>query len=139
MLVPTKSGGRTWFLNETNPEDGQFYNKSGTITNKGNGEYVCSQPAVRLYVRSPEPHALWKNTEITGYYRIESGAVGRNAIQHYGRGGIHTNSTYTLANGQSKLGNPMGTKYSVRIYSNGDTLSAKECGHSAPDGSASNL
>ena len=120
---------REWYLNETNPDDGQFYRKGGTITKEADGSYSCDG-AVRLYVKSPQPFKLWKNIEITGYFKVLAGAVGRNAIQEYGRGGIHTDSNYTLANGQSKSGNPMGSKYSCRIYTNGDVLSAKEIGHS---------
>lgn len=133
MLNPTKQGGREWYLKEgtaTAWDDGQFYRKSGTIAYRSADQSYFCDAAVRLYVQSPEPLALWKNVELTGFFYVETGISGRNAVQAYGRGGIHTDSTYTMADGSKRLGNPMGWKYSARIYTNGDVLCAKECGHS---------
>ena len=128
--IQTAGKKREWYLNETKAVDGQFYRKSGTIVGpQSDGSYSCDG-AVRLYVQSPDPLPMWKNCEITGYYKIDVGGAVREAIQHYTGGGIHTNTNYKADDGSSKPGNPMGTKLSCRIYANGDVLSAKEIGHS---------
>jgi hypothetical protein len=109
-IYPTKAGGEEWFMDMTDGQDprsrppsmtknpdGSFKVKSGQVRY---GVFTSSgyQPdeveldhgilAQRGYMQSPND---WKNVEITGYVKVNSGQSGEN-FAWYARGGRHTGS-----------------------------------------------
>jgi F5/8 type C domain len=109
-IYPTKENGEEWFMDMTDGQDprsrppsltknpdGSFKVKSGQVRY---GVFTSSgyQPeeveldhgilAQRGYMQSPND---WKNVELTGYVKVNSGQSGEN-FAWYARGGRHTGS-----------------------------------------------
>lgn len=98
-VYPTLEGGREWFIDMDEPEDGMFDPRtaiekqedgSWRVSGHDNGKYQ-----VRMNVYTPEGAEEWKNVEITGYAKIvrttghSSSADSdlENVIQWYARSG----------------------------------------------------
>jgi hypothetical protein len=97
-VYPTKEGGREWFIDMDEPEDGIFdpraaierqQDGSWRVSGHDNGKYQ-----VRMNVYAPEGSEEWKNVEITGYAKVvrtvghSSGKSDlQNVLQWYARSG----------------------------------------------------
>ena len=99
MVYPTLEGGREWFIDMDDPEDGVFDPRT-TIERQDDGSWRVSghdngKYQVRMNVGTQEGEKEWKNVEITGYVRIarttghSSSADSdlENVIQWYARSG----------------------------------------------------
>jgi hypothetical protein len=138
-IYPTKENGEEWFMDMTDGQDprsrppsltknpdGSFKVKSGQVRY---GVFTSSgyQPdeveldhgilAQRGYMQSPND---WKNVELTGYVKVNSGQSGEN-FAWYARGGRHTGS-----------GNPEGCEgvaYKPALFYDGRVRFSKEQWH----------
>lgn len=98
-VFPTVEGGREWFIDMDEPEDGTFDPRtaiekqedgSWRVSGHDNGKYQ-----VRMNVYTPEGAEEWKNVEITGYAKIvrttghssSAGSDLENVLQWYARSG----------------------------------------------------
>jgi hypothetical protein len=142
-IYPTKENGEEWFMDMTDGQDprsrppsltknpdGSFKVKSGQVRY---GVFTSSgyQPdeveldhgilAQRGYMQSPND---WKNVELTGYVKVNSGQSGEN-FAWYARGGRHTGS-----------GSPEGCEgvaYKPDLFYDGRVRFAKEQWHVSYD------
>jgi F5/8 type C domain len=139
-IYPTKANGEEWFMDMTdgqddrsrppsmtkNTDDGSFKVKSGQVrygvfTTSGyrpnEVELNHGILAQRGYMQSNND---WKNVEMTGYVKVNSGQSGEN-FAWYARGGRHTGS-----------GNPEGCEgvaYKPALFYDGRVRFAKEQWH----------
>jgi hypothetical protein len=140
-IYPTKANGEEWFMDMTdgqdprsrppplakNTEDGSFKVKSGQVrygvfTTSGYDPAKIetldhATIAQNGYMQSPND---WKNVEMTGYIKVNSGQSGEN-FAWYARGGRHTGS-----------GNPEGCEgvaYKPALFYDGRVRFAKEQWH----------
>ena len=152
MLFATMPGGREWFMNMDDPSlDGIFEARDQRVFKMTDGYwYAGGNPPdyrTRIMIKSPQGTALWKNVEMTGYFKVvrtyprATSGVARgeddseSTFQAYARGGIHSNELMAGSDGKERYLNAVGSAYKGRIYFNGDASVAKEVGHSvyAPD------
>lgn len=98
-VYPTKEGGREWFIDMDDPEDGIFDPRT-TIERQQDGSWRVSghdngKYQVRMNVYTPEGSEEWNNVEITGYAKVFR-TVGHstsadsdieNVLQWYARSG----------------------------------------------------
>ena len=140
-IYPSKADGEKWFMN-SNPEDDPRFSPQTQLTPNSDGSFNVKSTKIRMgiftssgyhpsdistldhsniaakgYMQSPND---WKDLEITGYVKVNSGS-GDN-FAWYARGGRHTGN-----------GNPEGCEgvaYKGGLYYNGETRWAKEQWHS---------
>ena len=136
-IYPTKQGGEEWFVNMNNPNDGrneipsslsknpdgtfkvtQTQVRWGVFTTSGYhpnqiATYNQKQLAAKGYMQSPND---WKNTEITGYVKLNKGPS--DQFTWYARGGTHTSSRACE-----------GTSIKGQLFFDGHTRYAKEQWH----------
>jgi hypothetical protein len=142
-IFPTKSGGEEWFMDMSDGQDPRSRPPSMTKNPDGSFKVTSSQVrygvftssgyqpdeveldhgilAQRGYMQSPKD---WKNVELTGYVKVNSGQSGEN-FAWYARGGRHTGS-----------GNPEGCEgvaYKPDLYYDGRVRFAKEQWHVSYD------
>ena len=138
-IYPTKAGGEEWFMDMTDGQDPRSRPPSMTKNPDGSFKVTSSQVrygvftssgykpdevvldhgilAQRGYMQSPND---WKNVELTGYVKVNSGQSGEN-FAWYARGGRHTGS-----------GNPEGCEgsaYKPDLFYDGRVRFAKEQWH----------
>ncbi|MDQ3868522.1 MAG: hypothetical protein M3250_03080, partial [Thermoproteota archaeon] len=93
-IYPTKQGGREWYINMGDPRsDGLFFITSDpNITRQSDGSWRIDVPKVRMNVDTPPGTELWKNVEITGYFKVISIIDPKNEtdVAWYARGGRHS-------------------------------------------------
>jgi hypothetical protein len=148
MLFSTRASGREWFMNMGYPNaDDVFELRDQIIKRMDDGYWYAEGRApdyqTRIMVESPSGTALWKNVEMTGYFRVmkiftnadnnasKSDAIAESdyAIQAYARGGIHSNQPMNGSDGKEKYLNCVGSAYKGKFYFKGDASVAKEIGH----------
>jgi PKD repeat protein len=109
-LYPTASGGPTWYIleQEDPTDDGHFYlsmYRGTTIDYLGNGVWNVDatsgtqEHGIRMHVDSPT--GTWKNTEMTGYFRANSGSdqftmIARHGPSYHDDGGCHAYGYYGM-------------------------------------------
>src|SRR3712207_4421849 len=145
MLFATMQGGREWFMNMDDPNsDGIFEARNQTISKMHDGYWYASgnppDHRTRIMIKSPQGTDLWKNVEMTGYFRavrtypVASSSAerenSRRTFQAYARGGTHSNILMADSNGKERYLNALGSAYKGRIHFNGDASVTKEVGHS---------
>jgi hypothetical protein len=139
-IYPTKTGGEEWFMDMTDGQDPRSNPPSLTKNSDGSFKVTSTQVrygvftssgydpqaiqtldhgtlAQRGYMQSPKD---WKNVELTGYVKVNSGQSGEN-FAWYARGGRHTGS-----------GNPEGCEgsaYKPDLFYDGRVRFAKEQWH----------
>jgi hypothetical protein len=139
-IYPTKAGGEEWFMDMTDGQDPR--SKPPSLTKNPDGSFKVESGQVRFgvfttsgydpgkietldhatiaqkgYMQSPND---WKNVEMTGYVKVNSGQSGEN-FAWYARGGRHTGS-----------GNPEGCEgvaYKPGLFYDGRVRFAKEQWH----------
>ncbi|MFL6513321.1 MAG: PKD domain-containing protein, partial [Nitrososphaera sp.] len=110
MLYPTKNGGPTWYiLEQKDPTaDGYYYYglyKSTKINYQGDGVWDIDarsgtqEHGIREHVDSPS--GKWKNTEMTGYFKVLSGddqitMIARHGPSYHDDGGCLAYGYYAL-------------------------------------------
>jgi hypothetical protein len=109
-IYPTKAGGEEWFMDMTDGQDPR--SRPPSLTKNPDGSFKVTSGQVRYgvfttsgynpdeveldhgilaqrgYMQSPND---WKNVELTGYVKVNSGQSGEN-FAWYARGGRHTGS-----------------------------------------------
>ena len=108
-IYPTKGNGEQWYL-KSNPNDDPQFSPQTTLTKNSDGSFKVKSTKVRMgvftssgfhpeqintldhhkialvgYMQSPND---WKNVEITGYVKLNSGS--NDNFVWYARGGRHT-------------------------------------------------
>ena len=139
-IYPTKAGGEEWFMDMTDGRDTRSSPPSLTKNSDGSFKVRSTQVRYGVYTTSGyNPgeietlnHGLiaqngfmqspndWKNVEMTGYVKVNSGQSGEN-FAWYARGGRHTGD-----------GNPEGCEgsaYKPDLYYDGRVRFAKEQWH----------
>jgi hypothetical protein len=153
MLYATRHEGREWFMDMNYPNaDDVFEARDQTIKHMDDGYWYAEglppNYQTRIMIESPAGTDLWKNVEMTGYFRVmktyqnavvagtgmnDSGAdaieESADAIQAYARGGIHSNQLMKGSDGKEQYLNCVGSAYKGKFYFNGDASVAKEIGH----------
>jgi hypothetical protein len=139
-IYPTKAGGEEWFMDMTDGQDPR--SKPPSLEKNSDGSFKVTSSKVRYGVFTSsgyDPKIIksldqadleqkgfmqstndWKNFEMTGYVKVNSGDSGEN-FAWYGRGGRHTGS-----------GNPdgcEGTAYKGDLFYDGRVRFAKEQWH----------
>jgi hypothetical protein len=139
-IYPTKAGGEEWFMDMTDGQDPR--SKPPSLEKNSDGSFKVTSSKVRYGVFTSsgyDPEIIksldqadleqkgfmqstndWKNFEMTGYVKVNSGDSGEN-FAWYGRGGRHTGS-----------GNPdgcEGTAYKGDLFYDGRVRFAKEQWH----------
>jgi hypothetical protein len=142
-VYPTKSGGEEWFMDMTDGEDSRSRPPSMEKNSDGSFKVESSQVrygvftsagynpdeieldhgvlAERGYMQSPQD---WRDVEMTGYVKVNSGDSGEN-FAWYARGGRHTGS-----------GNPEGCEgsaYKPGLFYDGRVRFSKEQWHVSYD------
>jgi hypothetical protein len=145
MLFATMPGGREWFMNMDDPNsDGIFEARNQTVSKMHDGYwYAGGNPPdhrTRIMIKSPQSTDLWKNVEMTGYFKVvRTYPIGslnperensRRTFQAYARGGTHSNILMADSDGKERYLNALGSAYKGRIHFNGDASVTKEVGHS---------
>jgi hypothetical protein len=142
-IYPTKAGGEEWFMDMTDGQDARSRPPSMTKNPDGSFKVTSSQVRYGVFTGSgyqPERVVLdhgilaqrgymqstndWKNVELTGYVKVNSGQSGEN-FAWYARGGRHTGS-----------GNPEGCEgsaYKPDLYYDGRVRFSKEQWHVSYD------
>src|SRR5215210_6743914 len=109
-LYPTASSGPTWYIKEQEDPtaDGYLYYgiyEGTTIDYKGSGVWTVNaqsgtqEHGIRIHVDSPT--GKWKNTEMTGYFNVESGddqftMIARHGPSYHDNGGCEAYGYYAL-------------------------------------------
>ena len=142
MIYPTSADGEQWFMDMTDGKDARSTPPPSMTKNIQDGSFKVTSNKVRYGVFTTagyDSEAIqsldqadleqkgymqsandWKNFEMTGYVKVNSGDSGDN-FAWYGRGGRHTGS-----------GNPEGcegTSYKGDLYYDGRVRFAKEQWH----------
>jgi hypothetical protein len=142
-IYPTKAGGEEWFMDMSDGKDPRSRPPSLSKNNDGSFKVTSTQVrygvftsdgyepdeveldhgtlAQRGYMQSPKD---WKNVELTGYVKVNSGQSGEN-FAWYARGGRHTGS-----------GSPEGCEgsaYKPDLYYDGRVRFSKEQWHVSYD------
>ncbi|MDQ3839232.1 MAG: discoidin domain-containing protein [Thermoproteota archaeon] len=142
-IYPTKSGGEEWFMDMTDGQDSRSRPPSMEKNSDGSFKVESSQVrygvftsagynpdeieldhgvlAERGYMQSPQD---WRDVEMTGYVKVNSGDSGEN-FAWYARGGRHTGS-----------GNPEGCEgsaYKPGLFYDGRVRFSKEQWHVSYD------
>ena len=140
-IYPTKKGGEQWFI-KSDPASDPRFSPQTTMTKNSDGSFKVKSTKVRMgvftssgfhpesiktlnhnkialagYMQSPND---WKNVEITGYVKLNSGS--NDNFVWYARGGRHTG-----------FGAPQGCEgvaYKGALYYSGATRWEKEQWHS---------
>ena len=143
-IYPSKAGGEEWFMDMTDGKDPRSNPPSLRKNSDGSFKVTSSQVRYGTYTTSgydPDKIATldhgeiaqkgfmqssddWKNVEMTGYVKVNSGQSGEN-FAWYARGGRHTGS-----------GSPEGCEgvaYKADLYYDGRTRFAKEQWHVSYD------
>nr|MDQ3852191.1 PKD domain-containing protein [Thermoproteota archaeon] len=110
QIYSTASGGPTWYIREQqNPtSDGHFYYgmyRGTTIDYSGNGVWRVDarsgtqEHGIRMHVDSPS--GKWRNTEMTGYFRMLTGndqitMIARHGPSYHGNGGCEAYGYYGM-------------------------------------------
>jgi hypothetical protein len=143
-IYPTKAGGEQWFMDMTDGKDPR--SSPPSLTKNSDGSFKVGSSKVRYGVFTTDgynPEQIdtlnhgaiaqkgfmqsskdWKNVEMTGYVKVNSGQSGEN-FAWYARGGRHTGS-----------GNPEGCEgvaYKADLGYDGRTRFAKEQWHVSYD------
>jgi len=80
-VYPTRSGGREWFLDMSDPRRDRVFTTSPAdlaLTRNPDGSWRCSRETadantgVRLNVTTPTGQAEWRDIEMTGYVKLAS-------------------------------------------------------------------
>lgn len=149
MLFETIPEGREWFIDPVfPPADDIFEVRDQTIKRLDDGYwYAEGNPPdfqTRILIKSPEGMELWKNVELTGYFRVlktygvaplgnesarDEPSEADYAIQAYARGGIHSNQLMKGLDGKERSLSCVGSAYKGKIYFDGGSSIAKEIGH----------
>jgi hypothetical protein len=139
-IYPTKTGGEEWFMDMTDGNDPRSNPPSMTKNSDGSFKVTSSQVRYGVYTTSGyDPSKIttlnqgqlvqkgymqspndWKNVEMTGYVKVNSGQSGEN-FAWYARGGRHTGG-----------GSPEGcegTAYKPDLFYDGRVRFAKEQWH----------
>jgi hypothetical protein len=143
-IYPTKAGGEEWFMDMTDGEDPRSNPPSLRKNSDGSFKVTSSQVRYGAYTTDGyDPEKIntldhgtiaqtgfmqsskdWKNVEMTGYVKVNSGQSGEN-FAWYARGGRHTGS-----------GSPEGCEgvaYKADLGYDGRTRFAKEQWHVSYD------
>ena len=143
-IYPTKAGGEEWFMDMTDGEDPRSNPPSLRKNSDGSFKVTSSQVRYGAYTTDGyDPEKIntldhgtiaqngymqsskdWKNVEMTGYVKVNSGQSGEN-FAWYARGGRHTGD-----------GNPEGCEgvaYKADLGYDGRTRFAKEQWHVSYD------
>jgi hypothetical protein len=138
MKYATKSGGEQWFMNMNDPSSDSRFDPQTTLTKNADGSWKVRSDKVRMLVFTSTGYnqdeietynqkALatkgymqssndWKNVEITGYVKLNSGS--EDTFSWYARGGRHTEGVPCE-----------GTAYKSWLHYDGGTEFAKEQVH----------
>jgi hypothetical protein len=136
MIYPTRSGGEQWFL--SSPTGDSRFDPKTTVSKNSDGSYKVTSTKVRMNVFTSTGYDSneidtynqkqlatqgymqaqndWKNVEITGYIKFNSGS--EDNFAWYARGGRHSDVECE------------GTAYKGDLYYSGKTRFAKEQWHS---------
>jgi hypothetical protein len=109
-IYPTASNGPTWYIREQQDPtaDGYFYYgmyRTTTIEYSGNGVWQVDarsgtqEHGIRMHVDSP--NGVWKNTEITGYFKVLTGndqitMIARHGPSYHDNGGCQAYGYYGM-------------------------------------------
>ena len=109
-LYSTAGGGPTWYIREqTDPTaDGHFYYgmyEGTTIDYQGSGVWTVDarsgtqEHGIRMHVDSPD--GVWKNTEISGYFNVQTGddqitMIARHGPSYHDNGGCQAYGYYGM-------------------------------------------
>ncbi|MGB8132629.1 MAG: discoidin domain-containing protein, partial [Nitrososphaeraceae archaeon] len=137
-IYPTKTGGEEWYMDMTDGQDPRSRPPSMTKNSDGSWRVTSSQVRYNVFTSTGyNPNAIeidqgvleqrgymqspndWKNVEMTGYVKMNTGASDNFAW--YNRGGRHTGSGYPDG--------CEGTGYKGDLFYNGRTRIAKEQWH----------
>ena len=137
-IYPTKTGGEEWYMDMTDGQDPKSRPPSMTKNSDGSWRVTSSQVRYNVFTSTGyNPNAIeidqgvleqrgymqspndWKNVEMTGYVKMNTGASDNFAW--YNRGGRHTGSGYPDG--------CEGTGYKGDLFYNGRTRIAKEQWH----------
>ena len=83
-IYPTMPGGREWYVNMSDPKQDPIFNITDNtpISRQDDGSWLINDPQIRLRVLTLPGEELWKNVEMTGYFKIVSvgvtGGSGKN-------------------------------------------------------------
>jgi hypothetical protein len=113
MLYPTKAGGETWTL-AADPRVDPRFEPQTTLTRNADGSWKVRQKQVRMQVYTSTGYSAaaigtygqdalassgymqapndWRNVELTGYVRVNSGGKRDENLSWQARGGEHTDS-----------------------------------------------
>jgi F5/8 type C domain len=137
-IYPTKTGGEEWYMDMADGQDPRSRPPSMTKNSDGSWRVTSSQVRYNVFTSTGyNPNAIeidqgvleqrgymqspndWKNVEMTGYVKMNTGASDNFAW--YNRGGRHTGSGYPDG--------CEGTGYKGDLFYNGRTRIAKEQWH----------
>jgi hypothetical protein len=99
-IYPTKSGGREWFIDRTNPKADKLFDSGSPIYKQPDGSWQIGgkdgskneEDQVRMKIGTSEDESEWKNVEITGYAKVLWADSPSDHIDWYARGGKHSSS-----------------------------------------------
>jgi hypothetical protein len=94
-IYATKQGGREWFIDMENPNDGTL-SPGSEIERQDDGSWQIGMnrsggkyEQVRMNVGTPSGSAEWKNVEITGYAKVLLATDDDDSLVWYARGNRH--------------------------------------------------
>ena len=139
-IYPTKAGGEEWFMDMTDGQDSRSNPPSMTKNSDGSFKVTSTQVRYGVYTTSGyDPSKIttlnqgqlvqkgymqspndWKNVELTGYVKVNSGQSGEN-FAWYARGGRHTGDGFPEG--------CEGTAYKPDLFYDGRVRFAKEQWH----------
>ena len=145
QIYPTRAAGEEWFMDITNPMGDKRFDPGNKITRNPDGSWKMTSTQVRMgvfpstgynpgtitttrelelekkgYMQGPND---WKNVEMTGYVKFNSGS--EDNFAWYARGGRHT--------GSGPMEGCEGVAYKGDLYFSGKTQIAKEQWHVSYD------
>jgi hypothetical protein len=76
-IYPTLPGGREWYINMSDPKQDPVFNITDNtpISRQDDGSWLINDPQIRLRVLTLPGEELWKNVEMTGYFKVVSVGV----------------------------------------------------------------
>jgi len=140
-IYPTETNGNTWYMDMSNPTSDPRFDPKTSITQNSDGSWKMTNNKVRMNVFSTDETTFentsiptfsrtqlankgymqlpsdWKNIEITGYVKLNSG--NSDDFTWYGRGGKHNDSN----------GGCEGSSYKANLSFYGNTRFSKENYH----------
>ena len=145
QIYPTRAAGEEWFMDIINPAGDKRFDPGNKITRNPDGSWKMTSTQVRMgvfpstgynpgtitttrelelekkgYMQGPND---WKNVEMTGYVKFNSGS--EDNFAWYARGGRHT--------GSGPMEGCEGVAYKGDLYFSGKTQIAKEQWHVSYD------